>query len=421
MRVLLAASLLVLAASPCPAQQAKDKQARAPKVDQVKVDAAIAKGVASLRSQVGGPMALQPVGYSKGSQSDLVLWTLLHAGVPENDPLIQSLLKEMLARELSATYCVSLQAMILEELDRVKHQNRIFQCAQFLVDNQCKNGTWSYGEPSAFAKETPTGGPAPATASAASRKAEALPVGKRPKPKVVRRIPVKKMKEGIEAGDNSNSQYAALGLRACHDAGIVLPEEVLARAEKWWRDSQDVVPPEQTGPAAAGWCYGHVHRPKDGGHEPYGSMTAGAVGSLAICKYVRGLPWKNDPAMTRGLEWLNRHWTVAENPRVKGFVNELGSELVNNHYYYYLYALERAGVLYDTDLIGRHDWYVEGAETLIRDQEQNGAWRRTGNPGWEIPDTCFAILFLRRATRPFKDVASVDRYAASEKKEDAGK
>jgi hypothetical protein len=410
MRTFLAAAVLVLAVVPGHARQAKPAQNR-PKVDQVKVDAAIAKGVAYLRSVVGGPIAPQAVGASKGSQGDLVLWTLLHAGVLEADPLFQALLKDMLGRELTSTYCVSLQAMILEELDRVKHQDRIYQCAQFLVDNQCKNGTWSYGEPSSFAKETPTGGPPPTTASAGGKKQAALPIGKRVKPKVVRRIAVKKMKEGIEAGDNSNSQYAALGLRACHDAGIVLPEEVLARAEKWWRDSQDVVPPEQTGPGAAGWCYGHVHRAKDGGHDAYGSMTAGAAGSLAIYRYVRGLPWKNDVAVVRGLEWLDRYWNVTENPRVNGFVNELGSERVNNHFYYYLYALERAAVLYDTDTIGKHDWYAEGAQQLIDSQEANGSWRRNGNPGWEMADSCFAILFLRRATRPFKDVASVDRYA----------
>ena len=59
---------------------------------------------------------------------------------------------------LEWTYDVSLQAMILEEIDRVKYQARIAQCAQFLVDNQCPNGQWSYGEPDPFAKDTPTGG-----------------------------------------------------------------------------------------------------------------------------------------------------------------------------------------------------------------------------------------------------------------------
>ena len=36
--------------------------------------------------------------------------------------------------------------MSLESYDRKKYQYRIAQCAQFLVDNQCKNGQWDYGE-----------------------------------------------------------------------------------------------------------------------------------------------------------------------------------------------------------------------------------------------------------------------------------
>ena len=48
------------------------------------------------------------------------------------------------------TYRVSLQAMILEEVQRVKYRKQIFKCAQLLVDNQCKNGQWAYGEPTTY-------------------------------------------------------------------------------------------------------------------------------------------------------------------------------------------------------------------------------------------------------------------------------
>ena len=45
-------------------------------------------------------------------------------------------------------------------------------------------------------------------------------------------------------GDNSNSQYASLGLRACHDANIQIPLEVANLAKKWWIDSQS---PDESG------------------------------------------------------------------------------------------------------------------------------------------------------------------------------
>jgi hypothetical protein len=71
--------------------------------------------------------------------------------------------------KLESTHSIALQAMALEELDRVKDQTRIAQCAKFLVDNQHQTGYWSLGSPSIDVedlqvdwpgKEHP-GGPAP--------------------------------------------------------------------------------------------------------------------------------------------------------------------------------------------------------------------------------------------------------------------
>ena len=66
-------------------------------------------------------------------------------------------------------------------------------------------------------------------------------------------------------------------------------------------------------------------------------------------------------------------------------------------YYYYLYALERVGALTQRKWIGRHDWYREGAEELFRRQSQDGSWTSGGPESAEV-DTCFALLFLKRAT-----------------------
>ena len=56
----------------------------------------------------------------------------------------------MLVEPLKSTYRVSLQAMILEEIHRVRYQKQLFKCAQFLIDNECKNGQWSYGEATTY-------------------------------------------------------------------------------------------------------------------------------------------------------------------------------------------------------------------------------------------------------------------------------
>ena len=68
-------------------------------------------------------------------------------------------------------------------------------------------------------------------------------------------------------------------------------------------------------------------------------------------------------------------------------------------------------MLYDTVLIGNHDWYLEGRRVPPGRPEARrlvaAAGARTMRATW---DTCFAILFLKRATRSL-DVASTDRYS----------
>jgi hypothetical protein len=381
MRIALAVFCVIALAAPAFSQDKKGKPAPAEKVDPVKVDGAIKKGLAYLKSQIGHYGSL-----NKRRSDELILWTFTHGGVAENEPDFEKLFKTVTESQLEWTYNVSLQAMILEEIDRVKYQGRIAQCAQFLVDNQCQNGQWSYGEVDQFAKDVPTGTGKKAVASPGAKQKPEKP-GTRTKPKVLSTIPVKQMKKGPARGDNSNSQYAALGLRACHDAGIVLPAEVVELAEKWWRD----------GTGGDGW--GYLSKNDSG----YGSMTAGAVGALAIYLFIEGKPWLKDAQVVSGMDWLGKNFTVTQNP---GPHDADGGQ--GGWQYYFLYALERAGIFVGTETMGAHEWYVEGAQYLLGQQKDDGSWMSKG-ADHAIWDTCFAILFLRRATRPLRDVASEDR------------
>jgi hypothetical protein len=373
--------LLLAAAIPVAAQEKKPKAPPSDKVDPARVDAAIKKGLGYLKSQLGHFGNL-----NKRRSDELILWTFAHAGVPESDPDFEKLLRNVIESRLEWTYNVSLQAMILEELDRVKYQGRIAQCAQFLIDNQCANGQWSYGEVDVYAQDVPTGGPSKKAVASPGGKAKPSASGTRTKPKVVNTMTVKQMKRGPARGDNSNSQYAALGLRACHDAGIVLPTDGVELAEKWWRD----------GTSGDGWGYLSKN---DAG---YGSMSAGAVGALTIYLYIQGKQWMKDKDVVSGMEWLGKNFTVAENP---GPHDADGGQ--GGWQYYYLYALERAGIFFGSETVGAHEWYPEGAQYLLGAQAADGSWMSKG-ADHAIWDTCFAILFLRRATRPLIDVASVD-------------
>jgi hypothetical protein len=132
-------------------------------------------------------------------------------------------------------------------------------------------------------------------------------------------------------------------------------------------------------------------------------MTAGAVGALAICDFILDLDRRKDPAIRSGLAWLNAHWSVTGNEGPVEFDTSTKTEL-----FYCLYALERAGMLLDVPTVGKHDWYGEGAAALLDGQKADGSWyggAKRCSPTW---DTCFAILFLKKATSRL-EVVSEDR------------
>jgi hypothetical protein len=406
----LAAILLALA--PVQAQDNKAKPIGAhPKVDQQKVDEAIKKGCAIL-AMGGGGFGFGTFTHGKRNQPDavqcygeLVLLTLLHSGYyDENSPELQGLIGFLVERPITSTYTASLGAMAFQKLNAKKYQARIAQYAQFLCDNQAENGQWDYGEPGKVEEKVPTTAPkakpqdvaTAGNAGGATPGASSAPAG--PKKEVGKtaalpKIPIRKKRPGPPNGDNSNSQYAALGLRACLDAGIDVDPRVLTLAKKWWTTCQN---------SDGGWGYndsggmGGEENPESVSNTSYGSMTVGAVGALCIYDYYLGLQYKNDGNVIRGLEWLAKNYDVTKNPKKNQFA-----------YLYYLYGLERVGMLYGTEKIGPNEWYPDGANHLLSTQLPGGGWSPPEKiPGGLTTATCFAILFLRRGTPPLKAVAT---------------
>jgi len=324
------------------------------------IKAALAKAVDYLRHA-----KLPSASHSAPAPSDdLVLWALLNAGVPQDDAYFQKLLKDTLAAKLQRTYPVSLHAMVLQRLDPAKYRDRIADCAQFLVDNQCLNGQWSYGASTVAAR----GGA------------------------------VKKTRDGPLSGNNSCSQFAAMALRACVDAGVAIPLETFDRAARAWNECQR---PEADG--RAGWCYTRDESP----HRPYGSMSAGGVASLAILHRLAGRDWRQDKAAQAGLRWVSYHFTVTENfgPVEELMAKEMISDTPNQstELYYWLWAVERAATLCGLEKLGEQAWYPEGARELLATQRADGSWYSGVKRCQPVWDTCYAILFLTRSTRPVAD------------------
>lgn len=168
---------------------------------------------------------------------------------------------------------------------------------------------------------------------------------------------------------------------------------------------------------ARGWSYLITQNQPEipAGHlffKATGSMTCSGVAALCIAKAnLEGTSWfskykeKLNTAIRDGCGWLAHNFSVTANPQSPDW------------HYYFIYGLERAGVLSLSRDLGKHNWYEEGANFLLSKQRADGSWpgetgkeERIRLPAGEmmlspatldpLVNTCFAVLFLKRATAP---------------------
>ncbi|HEX7899054.1 MAG TPA: hypothetical protein VF950_14920 [Planctomycetota bacterium] len=205
------------------------------------VDAAVRKGLEFVKTSGTG---------------ELALWTLVACDVPDNDPGLRGLFGGLGTPE--STTSAALQAMILEDLDRLKYRDRIAHCAQLLIDAQCRDGRWDVGRP----VKPPDLPAAPLP----------LPRNKGEKPLVRQKIKLTSREAGGEKGDAEPTRWALWGLLAGYHAGLVPPAEVVEKAAAAWRQG--------------------VHDPAD------------LITGLSICLYLSNRDWKKDPDVLKSLERL---------------------------------------------------------------------------------------------------------------------
>jgi hypothetical protein len=220
-------------------------------------------------------------------------------------------------------------------------------------------------------------------------------------------------------GDNSNTQFAVLGLWVGRRHGLPIDQAVTPLANRFRRMQRE----------DGGWPYTD-RQPMMPAFAPEGStpsMTCAGLIALAIAdgatlerarerKPDAKLPdISKDKNLSKGLEALG---AVIDNPRgikpagpVKAFVPP-GAPPVNDpatrvggRSYYFLWSLERVAVALDLKTIGNKDWYNWGAEILLESQAPDGSWN--GDYAAGGVDTCFALLFLKRANLVHDLTASI--------------
>jgi hypothetical protein len=295
----------------------------------------------------GGPTG----GHTSGATS-LAMLALLTSGVPVDEPAVVRGLKFLRRipdpESAYATYQMSLMLMTFTaagqwEVDRIRMTGLASQLEEFQVKQGPNSGMWNYGR-------------------------------------------------GIASEDNSNTQYAILGLRDAAMSGIKV-------SRKTWELTLDHFLKTQNDDG--GWGYQNLFHST-------GSMTCAGIGSLVICEQMLGTldndtnpdgspsccshNGRTSAALSRALQWLSRYFAVGVNP------GEQGGRWV----LYYLYGVERAGRLSGQRFFGSHDWYREGASYLVeRQMRRDGSWSTSsGVEADPLVGTSFALLFLSKGLAP---------------------
>jgi hypothetical protein len=333
-KVALGATLACLFAWPAPM--------RAQDVSSEQVGEAVRKGSAYLTANVIRTHAIRTRGgsYSQIGVPMLGVLALLNAGVKADDPAVAALIQDVADLDNQAVYLVGLKCQVLAAASPAKYAKELQDAATWLAKAQTDVGNWGYG-------------------GATNR----------------------------GHGDNSNTQYALQGLHEAANAGAIVPKEVWTKAQTYFANTQL---------RDGGWTY--VFSGPQGANA-YGSMTMAGLASLYICgakldvggtkAFVNGLypdcgKYRQNEALAAGLAWVARNFSVAENPKSPNRAQWL---------HYYLYGMERVGMISGLRVFGSHDWYREGAAYLVGTQKADGSW---GQPY----DTAFSVLFLAKGNRP---------------------
>jgi hypothetical protein len=344
------------------------------------VEAAIQRGARYLASSLG----------ILDTEAGLVVYACLAAGESPDSPFIKKQVDVILKKCTGSTYRptqhhnyeAGVDLMGLVAADREKYKDQIQVIADFLIKQQKPHGAWDYAE-------------------------------------------------GDSKGDTSITQYGVLGLWAASRAGVQVPLRVWDEAAQWHFRTQ-----LKEGAFA--------YHPLGGDPAPKHSMTVAGAGTMAVLKLMLSKIPETDPnavsaaaepktkksdkafgvlervnvqeptdapvvtnvspvdvnykpktskggldrSIGGGLDWLGKFYTI-DKPSGWGM--------------YYLYGLERVGSLTNSEKIGGRDWYKEGCDYLIKSQQPDGSFSDVGGPN---ASTCFAILFMTRATEKLVPVTS---------------
>ncbi|HTU20428.1 MAG TPA: hypothetical protein VMG10_20355 [Gemmataceae bacterium] len=384
-------------------------------VDPKAIQHAIDRGVQALRGMQAGNGTWPPdEEFGAATQTGataLAGLTLLECGASAEDKAVQRAAEIVRKASIHLThnYSICLAIFFFDRLGDPRDIPLIESLTVRLLAGQTSTGGWNYFSPAVSEAEVRRlqalldqrkeliGRNNPPKAGIVERTAKDLPKEIKQQLALLRRQGVTATMEG---SDNSNTQFATLALWVAHRYGLPV-QDALKRVESRFRSSQL---------ADGGWGYfdpkARVRRRMAASTA---SMTCAGLLGLAVAdakvletvhkRRPGGQPQRAahmDPNIRKGLIALSTAIGKPVNDKA-GRAARHASPIpqVGGRTYYFLWSLERVGVALDLKTIGKKDWYAWGAEILVANQQEDGAWR--GYYGLCGADTCFALLFLKRA------------------------
>jgi hypothetical protein len=400
--------------------------------DKETIQRAVDHGVAYLKGIQGADGTWQG---SEIGATALCGLALLESGIKADDPAVQKAAKAVREQSVSLTktYSLSLAIMFLDRLGDPADAELIDSMAvRLLAGQNPATGGWTYECPPLAEAEVRrlkeslqqrrelVARPEPPPAPEHRPTAQDLPR------EIQQQLQLINQQQAPAAGasnvlaDNSNTQFAVLALWIARRKGMPV-ETALQRLDTRYRGGQQLDGSwgyfplanrpaggmmMQTGPrpgqmnnpysTPAMTCAGLLGLALSHGTALEVTLRAGGAGGGAARKPAQD-PSK-DPVIRNGLLFLSKFiakpleqpgGSLPKTPVQASEPRGLGDA------YYFLFSLERVAMIYGLETIGDKDWYNWGADFLLAKQNQDGGW--AGHYTEAGSDTCFALLFLRRA------------------------
>jgi hypothetical protein len=375
------------------------------------VNQAIDRGVAYLKGQqrADGTWPRGEIGATA-----LAGLALLECQVPAGDPTVRKAADAVRKASvtLTHTYSLSLCLLFLDRLGDPADVPLIESLAVRLLAGQNTAGGWHYSCPEVPAteaerlntllrqREISASRTEPTEPVRVKRTERDLPETIQEQLRLLDRPGAQPAYVKAEDDDNSNTQFATVALWVARRHGLPI-EQAAARLDRRFRISQN---PD------GGWGY-RFHWPASasggGGGRPASTppMTCAGLLGLAVAHGVAdeaaapvAAPAKPrpDPTKDRAVRAALLALSTALGHPVGGKGNRPVPLLpAGGKHCYFFWAVERVATAYGLETVGKKDWYAWGAETLVASQQADGSWPGEYSAGGV--DTCFALLFLKRA------------------------